>query len=317
MELRQLTYFACLYREGTVTRAAQRLNIVQPALSMQIAKLEHELGQTLFDRTPKGMTPTPAGEEAYRLFAPLLEQLLDARRTLAGRTLAVTGRIRIGLVASATNDALSSTLAHFAEHHPHVQVYATPGFSMELVDKLRAGELDCAVINQSFGQGDLVTREILNEQLVLTVGAQTPLPTPIPVPLYALSALPLVLPSHRHGLRIAIEDVLQAHSIHVNPRFEVDDATVIEGFITRTDWISLLPASLVNRGLRDGSLRACALAPPGISRRMLCVSDPARPVSAATTRFIDVLSEKLTALQQATGAYTDAVTPEEKNHADA
>jgi LysR family nitrogen assimilation transcriptional regulator len=65
------------------------------------------------------------------------------------------------------------------------------------------------------------------------------------------------------------------------------------------------------------TLRACALAPPGISRRMLCVSDPGRPVSTATTRFIDVLSEKLTALQQATGAYTDAVVPEENDHADA
>ena len=54
MELRHLKYFTCLYEEGSVTRAAQRLNIVQPALSMQIARLEEELGQTLFERSSKG-----------------------------------------------------------------------------------------------------------------------------------------------------------------------------------------------------------------------------------------------------------------------
>lgn len=103
MELRQLTYFAQLYREGNVTRAAQSLNIVQPALSMQIAKLESELGLVLFERTSKGMTPTPAGERAFELFSPILEQVLKARHELTGDGQEIRGRVRVGLVASATN----------------------------------------------------------------------------------------------------------------------------------------------------------------------------------------------------------------------
>ncbi len=63
MELRQIQYFICLFEEGTATRAAKRLNIVQPALSMQIAKLEDELGQQLFERSAQGMHPTPAGRQ--------------------------------------------------------------------------------------------------------------------------------------------------------------------------------------------------------------------------------------------------------------
>lgn len=84
MELRQLEYFVCVYQVGSVTRAARQLNIVQPALSMQIAKLEKEFGQTLFTRSTKvkSMTPTPAGDVAYRLLTPLLEQLIEARQTL-------------------------------------------------------------------------------------------------------------------------------------------------------------------------------------------------------------------------------------------
>ena len=67
MEFRQVQYFICLFEEGTVTRAARRLNIVQPALSMQIAKLEEDLGQQLFERTKQGMVPTSAARQMYRV----------------------------------------------------------------------------------------------------------------------------------------------------------------------------------------------------------------------------------------------------------
>lgn len=304
MELRQLTYFACLYREGSVTRAAQRLNIVQPALSMQIAKLESELGQTLFERTPKGMTPTAAGEHAFELFSPLLDQLVRARQELLGNRPEMTGSIRVGVIASAANAALSDTLAHFVEHYPDVQIYVTTGFSSELVEKLRTGELDCVVINQTFGQDDFAAREILDEALVVTTGARTAMLIPTPVPLHALASLNLVLPSRRHGLRQAIQDVLRAHSIEVRPQLEIDDTSVIEELIQRTNWVSILPAGMVNRGLVQGTLRVYGLAAPGVSRRMLCLSDPRRPSTLAETTFIDVLAGKLRALQLSTTAFT-------------
>jgi len=67
MDLKQIHYFIALFEDGSVTRAAKRLNIVQPALSMQISKLEAELHQPLFERGPHGMTPTEAARLMYRL----------------------------------------------------------------------------------------------------------------------------------------------------------------------------------------------------------------------------------------------------------
>ena len=72
VELRQMQYFLCLAEEKNVTRAARQLNIVQPALSMQIAKLEEELGRQLFVRGSKGMTPTEHATHMYALFLPVL-----------------------------------------------------------------------------------------------------------------------------------------------------------------------------------------------------------------------------------------------------
>ncbi|MBV9458582.1 MAG: LysR family transcriptional regulator, partial [Bradyrhizobium sp.] len=79
MDLKQMQYFLCLAQERSVTRAARRLNIVQPALSMQIAKLETALGKQLFFRTAQGMSLTSAGEEFERLVAPIIKDIDRAR----------------------------------------------------------------------------------------------------------------------------------------------------------------------------------------------------------------------------------------------
>lgn len=79
MDLRQIQYFIALFEDGSVTRAAKRLNIVQPALSMQIAKLEEELRQQLFERSAHGMSPTAAGRLMYRLFLPIMRDIAHAR----------------------------------------------------------------------------------------------------------------------------------------------------------------------------------------------------------------------------------------------
>lgn len=295
VELRQLKYFTCLYEEGSVTRAAQRLNIVQPALSMQIARLEEELGQTLFERSSKGMTPTEAGEQAYRLFMPVLGQILEARQTLINRSGEIGGRVSAGLIASATNNALANTLAYFVEHHTEVELCVTSGYSQELIEKVLAGVLDFAVINQSFQQDSLLGHDILDEELLLATGAANRLNGPLPLPLASLPGLKLVLPSRRHGLRMVIDQRLASLGLEVTPQLEVDDLAVIEDFLRRSDWVSLLPATVLHRGLHEGALRAYPLAAPGITRRMVCVYDPRRPLTPAAMLFIEVIGKNMMA----------------------
>ncbi|MHB0841516.1 LysR family transcriptional regulator [Stutzerimonas nitrititolerans] len=310
MELRQLKYFTCLYEEGSVTKAAQRLNIVQPALSMQIAKLEEELGQPLFERTPKGMTPTEAGVQAYRLFMPILGELLEARQTLIDRSGEIGGRINAGLIASAANQALASTLAYFVEHHPDVELQVSYGYSQDLIDRVLSGALDFAVINQSFQQEHLHRTDILDEELLVATGATTRLRLPTPIPLSALGGLKLVLPSRRHGLRMVIDQALAAQSLELTPHLELDDLTVIESFLRRSDWISVLPATVLQRGLEEGALRAYPLAAPGITRRMVCVHDSRRPLTPAATLFIDIISKTLATALNAIHFYKEGAIQE-------
>ncbi|MCH2555933.1 MAG: LysR family transcriptional regulator [Alcanivorax sp.] len=293
MELRQLKYFTCLYEEGSVTRAATRLNIVQPALSMQISKLEEELGQALFERTSKGMIPTEAGEQAYRLFMPLLGELLEARQTLIHRNGEISGRINAGLIASAANQALASTLAYFVEHHPNVDLQVSYGYSQNLIDRVLAGDLDFAVINQAFQQERLNRIDLVDEELLVATGAANRLRVPAPVPLAALSGMKLVLPSRLHGLRIVIDQALAALGLEVMPHLELDDLTVVESFLRRSDYVSVLPATVLRQGLEEGALRGYPLDSPGLTRRMVCVHDSRRPLTPAAHLFVDIIGKTL------------------------
>ncbi len=110
MDQRQIQYFVCLYEEGSVTRAAQRLHIVQPALSMQIAKLEQELGRQLFVRSSKGMVPTEHAAHMYALFLPVLADFERARAQLLATSSELAGFARIGLPASIAQDMLTPAI---------------------------------------------------------------------------------------------------------------------------------------------------------------------------------------------------------------
>ena len=122
MELRHLKYFTCLYEEGSVTRAAQRLNIVQPALSMQIARLEEELGQTLFERSSKGMAPTEAGERLYQTVAPRLADIDAELAVLAELRGKPAGTVRISASEHAARQIVWPRLQPLLAQYPDIEL---------------------------------------------------------------------------------------------------------------------------------------------------------------------------------------------------
>jgi LysR family transcriptional regulator, nitrogen assimilation regulatory protein len=108
MDIKQMQYFLCLAQEGNVTRAARQLNIVQPALSMQIAKLEKSLGKQLFYRGSHGMSLTAAGEALALRLAPIVADIDRARDEMAQLDGKVSGRVSLGMITSAAQNKARS-----------------------------------------------------------------------------------------------------------------------------------------------------------------------------------------------------------------
>jgi LysR family nitrogen assimilation transcriptional regulator len=295
MELRQLQYFVAMYEEGSVTRASRRLNIVQPAISQQLAKLEEELGTSLFNRTPRGITPTPAGDDAYRHFLPILHELERARQELSADNDSVKGHVSIGVVASVAHHALSDTLISFNAKYPEVTLRATGGFTAELLEMLRTGKTDLAIINAPARRTGFAHIDLLTEDFALICAAATLVELSGiggDISLHDIDHERLVLPSPRHGLRVIMDEAAHAQGLRLTSRLEIDELNTIEDFILHTNFMTILPPIALHRALRTGLLRSHPIL-PRIPRRIVCAYNPARPLSRATELLITELRQRM------------------------
>lgn len=145
MDLRHLRYFAAVADSGGITRAAERLNISQPALSRQIRDLELELGLSLFDRRAGRVVLTGEGEDLLTRS----REILRGARSLHDRAQALRGGeagiIRIGVAPLTLESLLPPFLVEYLPHHPKIDVRLTEDNPGELWEQLDLGELDLAI----------------------------------------------------------------------------------------------------------------------------------------------------------------------------
>jgi DNA-binding transcriptional LysR family regulator len=177
MELRHLRYFVAVAEEGHVTRAAERLGIQQPPLSLQIRALERELGTQLFRRKPRGMELTAAGRtfltDAQAILAQVDHAFTATRRTARGEE----GRIAIGFTSSAPfHPFVPQVIRLFRETFPRVALTLEESGTSELVDALRAERLDGVFIRSSAADlAGLAVHHLLDEEMLAALPAAHPL----------------------------------------------------------------------------------------------------------------------------------------------
>ncbi len=297
MDLRQINYFLALYEEGSVTRAAQRMNVVQPALSMQIAKLERELEQKLFERTPKRMVPTSAGRTLHRLVVPIQRDLAAAMAHMANLSGTISGQVAMGVLSSVTRSVIPSVLIDFARDYPDVEISIADGYSQTFIEWVNTGKLDLAVINRPARRLGLESIPLLEEEMVL-VAARGNQPPPVRS-LSDAAQLKLVLPSKRHGLRAELDRHMAGLAADLAPRLELDSTDSIADLVARSDWFTVLPSIAVHRQLLDGSLVAHAIGRSRIARHLVVVHQARHPPGPAALLLIERLREALNVAREA------------------
>lgn len=297
MEFRQIQYFVVLFEEGSVTRAARRLNIVQPALSMQIAKLEEEVGRQLFVRSPQGMRATPEGKRMYQLFLPVLGDFARAREEVMQTGNELTGQVRIGMIETIAQGVLVDALLEFSTAHPQVELALIDGFSGTLTDAVSVGQLDAAIINKPRRSLVLDSAPIVEEDMLLVSGPKHAV-LPKALPFARLARLKLVLPTRQHGLRGIIESFAEAEDVRLTPAVEIDSISAILKLVQDSDFCTLLPRVAVRRQLGGAGLRGHAVNTPVLKRQVICVTHPRRPPSPAAAAFIATLIRHVKGLGQ-------------------
>lgn len=170
MELRHLRYFRAVAEELHFGRAAERLHIAQPPLSQQIRRLEAELGVELLVRSTRRVELTPAGEDYLRRVVEILDDVDAAGRHARRIAEGGGGHLTIGCVGSATYSLLPRLVRALREELPHVEVDLRGEMLVPaLVDGLRSGELDFAVLRPPADPGDLTVTVLRSEPLIVAL----------------------------------------------------------------------------------------------------------------------------------------------------
>ena len=175
MELRHLRSFLVLAEELHFGRAAQRLHIAQPPLSIQIMQLERELQVTLFDRSNRRVSLTNAGtvfaREAQQILKGIDTAISETRKAHAGET----GHLRVGVVSSALYTLFPSVMNRFQAMCPKVEIILKELSSAEQIRALIDEQLDVGILYPLQSPGDISTRCVLTSPVVAAIPSEHPL----------------------------------------------------------------------------------------------------------------------------------------------
>jgi DNA-binding transcriptional LysR family regulator len=296
VEFRQIQYFICLIEEGSITRAAHRLNIVAPALSMQISKLEKTCGKRLFERSKHGMVPTAAARQMYRAFQPVMRDFCHAHdQVMHADDGEISGQVSIGMVTSLTDGVLAETLSDFATRYPGVDVTVAEGYSRTLTDWVSGGQLDAAIINKPRGILSLNIEPIAEEDMVLVTSALHPVRLPPQLTLKQIPSLKLalVLPTRFHGLRAILDSFARHEDVELEPALQVDSLEVTMKLVEQSQFAAILPRNAVQRRLSAGTLQARSIESSRLTRQVVVISNPRRPLNSATTTLLGILTSRM------------------------
>jgi LysR family hydrogen peroxide-inducible transcriptional activator len=170
VELHQLRYVIAVAREGSFTRAADSLFLAQPSLSVQVRKLEQELGANLFQRNGRGLVLTTAGEAFLEHAERALFEIDKAREQIEEVKGLRRGRVSLGVLPSIGARLLPDILASFHRRYPDIEVtLLEQDVSGEFEQMVHAGQLDMAMIRMPQTRSDLCGRLLVREPMVVLV----------------------------------------------------------------------------------------------------------------------------------------------------
>jgi len=247
MELHQLEYFVAVAEEASFTRAAGRVHVAQPGVSAQVRRLESELGQQLLDRSGRSVRLTEAGSAVLPFARAALDAVANARLAVDDLAGLVRGRVTVGMVSGCALPVLAELLAGFHDHHPGVAIALVEDNSDRLVERLRDGRLDLALIGWAEPTpADIDSVVLVDEELVAAVAPGHPLAGAGAVTIRQLRDLPLVSLPRGTGVRAALDAACAAAGFTPRIVFEASALPMVVELAGRGLGLAVVPASIPN-----------------------------------------------------------------------
>jgi LysR family transcriptional regulator, nitrogen assimilation regulatory protein len=292
MDLKQLRALQAVAETGSVTRAADILHIVQPAISRQLRLLEEELGATLFDRERHGMVLTPAGRQFLGHVRRALDALDRGKAELRPSRREISGSVVVGLLPSTADEFVTSLMDRLRGNYPHIHVRSSIAYGVDLEAAMEKGDIDVALLYLKPGVSPrFPCTPLLEEALYLVGPPDAGLDLNTPVPLSFLNEVPLVLPSSSRGVRRLVESECAAENISLNVASETDSISLQKAMVMKGHGLSVLAGFSIAHEVARGDLSACPIAAVSMKRTLYVCQAFGRMPSPAAATVLDELKE--------------------------
>ena len=284
MEIHQLRYFVAVADEGSFSRAAAQEHVAQPSLSQQIQKLEAELGERLFDRLPRSVILTDAGQCLLTFARKILVEIADARHCVDELNREVIGQLAVGAIPTIAPYVLPDLIGKFREHYPKVRLDVFEDTTENLVRRLDDGELDIALVSTCGESPTLELHSLGREPLLVLLSNKHRLAKKKQIKWSDLKSEKFLLLHEVHCLSIQVHQLLASH--HLQPELALEGAQLIT--IARMAaaqlGVSLVPQMMVEDELVPGCV-SVPFGPPAPERELNLLRNPLRLRSKAAAAF--------------------------------
>ncbi len=298
MDLRQLRYFMAIVKHGSFSKAANHLRIAQPALSQHVRNMEEDIGTPLLHRLARGVSPTEAGERLLQRASNILAQFDNINEFVRGEDSEPSGVVHVGLPGT-VGEIMSIPLIEAAlERYPKIQIKIAEAMSGFVLDWIRRGETDLALIYSTSNPVGLRIKQMLTEDLHIFANPSlcAHMPESGEAVSFAVAASHrLILPSSNHGLRNLVDGVAASEGVEIDAAIEIDSYRQIKHLASRALGFSILPPTAIRSEVESGEFLSWPIRDPALQRSVFIASSTDRPLSNAAQAIARLAVEILRA----------------------
>ena len=290
INLNQLRVFVAVARLGNFTRAAERLHLSQPSMSLHIRQLEQDLGVRLFDRSTRSVALTRAGDD----FLPTAERLLDdvqsAVASVAELAARRRGRVAVAVLPSVAAELLPRAIAALHARHPDITVSLRDDVAELIPARVRSGEVDFGLGAIDTIDPDIAGSPLVSDELIAVFPPSHPLATASSTKTTwrALAKYPFVAMSRDSSVRRLTEQAFARNGLVLEPAFEAKYMSTTIGIVAHGLGVGTLPSSAVSMAQHAGLAHA-EIGRPVMKRQIGIMTRRGRSLSPAAEALVAAL----------------------------
>lgn len=292
MNIKQLQYFLKVAEMKSIAAAARQLNIAQPALSLQISKLEHEVKSQLFFRGIKGVQLTESGQLFERHVQLVVGQLNRAINDISelegqpkGKVVVVMNQAGVNLLAMPMSQAIEQAF-------PEVELDLRTGLSYQVVEQLASGEADLAITYEEGADNKRISRELLiSEDLYFTTRPNEHNRACDTIRFKDLVDYEIVTTSENESLGRKIREYEKREGIELKKKMPYGQLLTSLRFVCEGHCNMILPSSAFFHLEQAGQLKALKIIEPEMARHVYLAINHERPVRNITLKVIELIKQ--------------------------